>query len=104
MRRDFTYIDDIVDGIKRVMQLEKSQYSIYNIGNSRPIELMRFIELMEQTIGIPAIKNLLPMQPGDVYETFADVSKLSADTGYMPNTSLEVGIKKFLSWYLEYYK
>lgn len=104
MRRDFTYIDDIVDGITRVMHLPGKDCKIYNIGNSQPVELMRFIELMEQAIGVPAIKELLPMQPGDVYETYADVSALSADTGYKPATPLETGIKKFLDWYLSYYK
>lgn len=104
MRRDFTYIDDIVDGISRVMQLSTNNCKIYNIGNSKPVELMRFIELMEQAIGIPAVKELMPMQPGDVYETYADVSALSADTGYKPRTPLASGIKTFLDWYLDYYK
>jgi UDP-glucuronate 4-epimerase len=103
MRRDFTYIDDIVDGVSRVMQIEKPSCKIYNIGNSRPVELMDFIELMEKGIGVSANKELLPMQPGDVYETYADTSLLSFDTGYKPSTPLEKGVHKFLDWYLEYY-
>lgn len=104
MKRDFTFIDDITDGINRVMQLQPASYKIYNIGNSKPVELMDFIELMERSMGTAAIKQMLPMQPGDVFETYADTSSLSNDTGYKPSTSLEKGIKKFLDWYLEYYK
>ena len=104
MRRDFTYIDDIVDGIAKVVKMQPAGYKIYNIGNSHPIELMDFIELMEKSIGTAAIKELLPMQPGDVYETYADTTALSADTGYKPSTTLKDGITKFLSWYVEYYK
>ena len=104
MRRDFTYIDDIVDGIAKVVKMQPAGYKIYNIGNSHPIELMDFIELMEKSIGTAAIKELLPMQPGDVYETYADTTALSADTGYKPSTTLNDGIAKFLSWYVEYYK
>lgn len=103
MRRDFTYIDDIVDGITRVLQLEQPTCKIYNIGNSRPIELMDFIELMEKELGATAVKELLPMQPGDVYETYADTTSLSEDTGYKPATPLETGVKKFLKWYMDYY-
>ncbi|RYF78210.1 MAG: NAD-dependent epimerase/dehydratase family protein, partial [Chitinophagaceae bacterium] len=104
MRRDFTFIDDIVDGIIKVVHLHSPSYKIYNIGNSHPIELMDFIELMEKSIGRAAAKELLPMQPGDVYETYADTSALSNDTGYKPTTTLEQGIPKFLNWYLSYYK
>lgn len=104
MRRDFTYIDDIVDGISRVVTMAPKGYKIYNIGNSSPIELMDFIELMEKSMGKPAEKELLPMQPGDVYETYADTSALSADTGYQPKTTLQEGIPRFLDWYLSYYK
>ena len=104
MRRDFTYIDDIVDGIVKVTEAQPTGNSIYNIGNSRPVELMDFIELMEKSIGKEAIKELLPMQPGDVYETYADTSALTAATGYHPTTPLEEGIPKFLEWYLSYYK
>ena len=104
MRRDFTYIDDIVGGIKKVIELQAAGYKIYNIGNSRPIELMDFIDLMEKSIGKPAVKELLPMQPGDVYETYADTTALNTDTGYQPTTTLEEGIPKFLDWYLSYYR
>lgn len=104
MRRDFTYIDDIIGGIVKVVKQQSSAYKIYNIGNSRPIELMDFIGLMEKAMGKEAKKELLPMQPGDVYETYADTSALSADTGYKPTTTLEQGIPKFLEWYLSYYK
>jgi UDP-glucuronate 4-epimerase len=103
MRRDFTYIDDIVDGIRRVISTGPAGCKIYNIGNSRPIELMDFIGLMEQTIGTPAKKELLPMQPGDVYETYADTTALSEATGYRPSVPLETGIKKFMEWYINYY-
>jgi UDP-glucuronate 4-epimerase len=104
MKRDFTYIDDIVDGISRVLKMQPAAYKIYNIGNSKPVDLMDFIELMEKSMGTVAIKEMLPMQPGDVFETYADTSSLSADTGYKPATSLEKGIEKFLHWYRNYYK
>ena len=104
MRRDFTYIDDIVDGVSRVVKMKPKGYKIYNIGNSHPIELMDFIELMEKSMGAHAMKELLPMQPGDVYETYADTKALSNDTGYKPTTTLKEGITKFLNWYEEYYK
>jgi len=104
LKRDFTYVDDIVDGIERVMQLSPEKYKIYNIGNSKPVDLMEFISLIEKGLGKEARKELLPMQPGDVHETYADTTLLSADTGYKPNTPLEKGIGKFLAWYLEYYK
>jgi len=103
MRRDFTYIDDIVDGICRVIKVQRPSCKIYNIGNSRPIELMNFIELMERSIGVSAVKELLPMQPGDVYETYADTTSLSDDTGYKPSTPLEKGVEYFLDWYMHYY-
>jgi UDP-glucuronate 4-epimerase len=104
MRRDFTFIDDIVDGISRVVKKQPASYKIYNIGNSKPVDLMDFIDLMEKSIGISAIKDLLPMQPGDVYETYADTTSLREDTGYQPRTSLKEGVEKFLQWYLNYYK
>ena len=78
-------------------------YRIYNIGNSQPVELMRFIEVIEDTLGIKARKNLMPMQPGDVLETYADTSALKAATGFEPKTGLEEGIAKFVSWYQSYY-
>lgn len=104
LKRDFTYVDDVVDGIEKVMQLKPQAYKIYNIGNSKPVDLMEFIELMEKGLGKKARKELLPMQPGDVHETYADTTLLTADTGYKPNTPLANGIEKFLAWYLEYYK
>lgn len=104
MRRDFTFIDDIVGGIKKVLEMQPPGYKIYNIGNSRPVDLMDFIALMEKSIGQPAVKEFLPMQPGDVYETYADTTELNTDTGYHPTTTLEEGIPKFLEWYLAYYR
>lgn len=103
MRRDFTYIDDIVNGITGVLNIEKPSCKIYNIGNSRPVELMDFIELVEKSIGVTAQKELLPMQPGDVFETYADTTALSNDTGYKPSTPLEDGVPKFLRWFMDYY-
>lgn len=104
MRRDFTYIEDIVDGIDRVLSMQPAPYKIYNIGNSKPVDLMDFISLIENAMGLTTIKEMLPMQPGDVYETYADTTALSADTGYKPTTSLENGVSKFLNWYMDYYK
>ena len=103
MRRDFTYIDDIVEGILKVANARPDGYKIYNIGNSKPVELLDFINLMEKAIGVPAIKELLPMQPGDVYETYADTTLLATDSGYRPSTPLEKGITEFLNWYKDYY-
>jgi UDP-glucuronate 4-epimerase len=104
MRRDFTYIDDIVDGICKVIEMAPKGARIYNIGNSQPVDLMDFIALMEKSIGKPAIKEMLPMQPGEVYETYADTTALSKDTGYQPSTPLPKGVEKFLQWYLQYYR
>ncbi|RYZ30950.1 MAG: NAD-dependent epimerase/dehydratase family protein [Chitinophagaceae bacterium] len=104
MRRDFTFIDDIVEGIKKVIERPAAGYKIYNIGNSKPVDLMNFIQLIENAIGKEAIKEMLPMQPGEVYETYADTTLLSNDTGYKPSTPLSEGVQKFLSWYLNYYK
>jgi UDP-glucuronate 4-epimerase len=104
MRRDFTYIGDIVEGIRNIIKLPPPAYKIYNIGNSKPVDLMDFIELIEKSMGVKAIKEMLPMQPGEVYETYADTSSLSADTGYKPSTPLSEGVTKFLAWYLDYYK
>lgn len=103
MRRDFTYIDDIVDGIIKVIEKGSNAYEIFNIGNSRPIDLMEFIGLMEKEMGQEAEKEMLPMQPGDVYETYADTSALTQKTGYKPSTNLPDGIKKFLDWFKNYY-
>ncbi len=109
MKRDFTYIDDIVEGIVRVINqipqpLSSSvPYKIYNIGNNQPVELGQFIEVLEDCIGKKAIKEFLPMQPGDVPLTYADVDDLIKDVGFQPHTSLETGLKKFVSWYKNYY-
>lgn len=110
MKRDFTYIDDIVEGIVRVMnKIPQSEslsvpYKIYNIGNNQPIELGHFIEVLENCLGKKAIKEFLPMQPGDVPMTYANVEDLIKDVGFQPNTSLEVGLEKFVSWYKNYYQ
>jgi len=121
MKRDFTYIDDIVEGIIRVIDnppagdknwngkkpessSSKAPYKIYNIGNSNPVRLMDFIEAIEKELGSVAKKNLLPMQPGDVPSTWADVTDLSEQLNYKPNTSVQTGIKNFIAWYKEFYK
>lgn len=120
MRRDFTYIDDIVEGVYRVMQRtpvpnpawsgeapdpssSTAPYRIYNIGNNNTVELGRFIEVLEEALGKKAVKNLLPMQPGDVAATYANVDDLIADTGFQPATSVEQGVAAFVRWYREYY-
>ncbi len=122
MQRDFTYIDDIVEGVVRVLDkipepnsnsLESGNtptstpsnapYKIYNIGNNQPVELMHFIGVLENCLGIEAQKKLLPLQPGDVPVTYADVDDLVRDVGFRPNTPIEVGIKRFVSWYSSYY-
>jgi UDP-glucuronate 4-epimerase len=118
LERDFTYVDDIVEGIVRVIdssfhknqnqetsiQHPKTLYSIYNIGNGNPVKLLDFIETMETALGRKAIKEFLPMQPGDVYKTFADVTALNNDFGYEPHTSIQKGIGEFVKWFKEYYK
>lgn len=104
-RRDFTYIDDIVEGILRVIdQPAKVRYQIYNIGNSQPEQLLTFVETLEKHLGKTAIKNLLPMQAGDVQDTYADVSDLMRDFDYSPKTPLDVGIEKFVAWYKTFYE
>ena len=120
MMRDFTYIDDIVEGIVRVLdrppagsavwQPERpdpasssARYKIYNIGNNSPVQLMDFIEAIERAAGRTAEKIFLPMQPGDVKSTFADISDLETDTGYRPGTPLGEGIKRFVEWYRQFY-
>lgn len=117
MKRDFTYVDDVVEGItrllKRIPQTRPNQgpgtqdstapYKIYNIGNHSPVELLRFIEVIEETMGKPAEKNMKPMQPGDVPATYADVEPLMQDIGFKPETPIEVGIQKFVDWYQSYY-
>lgn len=115
MKRDFTYIDDIVTGVINVMKKTPSEtedgapYKVYNIGNNKPENLLYFVETLEKCLiseGIidkPAEKEFLPMQPGDVYQTYADVDELVRDFGFKPNTSLEEGLSKFAKWYKEYY-
>jgi UDP-glucuronate 4-epimerase len=111
MERDFTYVDDIVEGVVRVMdKIPKPQasefttaeapYKIYNIGNNQPITLERFIKAIEQATGKQAVRNNLPMQAGDVPRTYADVADLMGDVGFKPATEIEVGIGKFVEWYL----
>ena len=110
MYRDFTYIDDIVRGIENMLcnPPKKNEYGdsykIYNIGNNKPEKLMYFIETLEKAIGKQAKKEYLPMQPGDVYQTYADVSELVRDFDFKPNTSIEEGLRKFAEWYKLYYK
>jgi UDP-glucuronate 4-epimerase len=107
MKRDFTYVDDIAQGVIATLDHppldSKPPYAVFNIGNSEPVELLRFIEIMEQAWGRPAVKEMLPMQPGDVPATYADTSALERVTGFKPSTSLEEGIGKFVDWYREFY-
>ncbi len=119
-RRDFTYIDDIVEGVVRVLDRipepdtgwsgdapdpgsSRAPYRLYNIGNNEPVELMRYIEVLEDCLGRKAEKNLLPLQPGDVPDTYADVQDLVRDTGYRPATPVEEGVRRFVDWYREFY-
>jgi UDP-glucuronate 4-epimerase len=121
MKRDFTYVDDIVECIARVVpNIAKANpmwsgmtpdpatsfapYKIYNIGNNKPIELMPFIEVIENKLGKKAIKNLMPIQGGDVPETYADIDDLIRDVDFKPSTPIEVGVGKFVDWYIEYHK
>lgn len=109
MRRDFTYIDDIVEGVIRVAEKipepckTGARYKRYNIGNHQPVELERFIEILEGALGVKADKRYLPMQPGDVPATYADVDDLMRDISFRPDTPLEEGIGKFVAWYREYH-
>jgi UDP-glucuronate 4-epimerase len=119
-RRDFTYVGDIAEGVVRAVDrpaqgnsswdgdapdpgTSTAPYRLYNIGNNAPVELMRYIEVIEQCLGKQAQKNLLPLQQGDVPDTYADVEDLVRDVGYRPATSVEEGIRNFTTWYLEYY-
>lgn len=110
MQRDFTYIDDVVEGIIRVLHQPPNldttipPYKLYNIGNNQPVTLMRFIEVIETAMGKTADKNFLPMQPGDVPATYADVDALMKDVGFQPKTPIEEGIQKFVTWYRSYYQ
>lgn len=111
LERDFTYIDDITEGVVRVIETplkklnkEKGLYKLYNIGNSQSVKLMVFIETIEEYLALSAKKNMMPMQPGDVERTWANVDDLIRDYDYSPNTSIKVGIKNFIDWYKSYYK
>jgi UDP-glucuronate 4-epimerase len=121
MQRDFTYIDDIVEGVFRIIDkipvpnpdwhgdhpdpaTSFAPYKIYNIGNNRPVGLLEFIHILEKQLGRKAKLNLLPIQPGDVPRTFADIDDLMRDVGFKPLTSIEDGIRQFVEWYREYYK
>lgn len=120
MRRDFTYIDDIVEGVVRTLDhtaalnsqwdgakpdpgTSSAPYRLYNIGNNNPVELMYLIELLEKKLGVTAQKNMLPMQPGDVPATYADVDALSTAVGFKPATPIEVGVERFVAWYRKFY-
>ncbi|CAK0763165.1 Protein CapI [Gammaproteobacteria bacterium] len=118
-RRDFTYIDDIIEGVIRVLDripepnstwkggdpgTSLAPYRLYNIGNQHPVDLMRYIEVLEDCLGQRAIKNFLPLQDGDVPDTYADVTDLVQDVGFKPDTSVEIGISRFVAWYREYFQ
>jgi len=120
-RRDFTYIDDIVEGVIRTLDrpaqtdeswqgtapnpaTSKAPWRVYNIGAQNPVNLLKFIETLEQALGVKAEKELLPMQPGDVPDTYADVESLVNDTGYRPSVNIEQGIGEFVKWYRAFYK
>ena len=120
MRRDFTYIDDVIDGLEKVLlqppapdaawnpalpdpSSSSAPYRVYNIGNNNAVELEQFIAVLERALGIPAKRNLLPMQEGDVAATYADVTPLHTAVGFTPRTSIEEGIPRFVEWYKEYY-
>lgn len=109
MRRDFTYIDDIVKGVENILcnppafDGDGAAYKIYNIGNNKPEKLMDYISVLERCLGREARKEYLPMQPGDVYETYADVEELMRDYGFKPSTGIEEGLSRFAQWFLAYY-
>ena len=119
-RRDFTYVEDIAEGVARACErvaqpspewnsaspdpsTSRVPFRLYNIGNHQPVELMRYIEVIEECLGRKAEKRFLPLQPGDVPETFADIEDLARDVGYRPATPIEVGVRRFVDWYCEYY-
>ena len=120
LKRDFTYVDDIVDGVIRVLDRPPAEgaaspaaavdpsraapHRVYNIGNSDPVELNRFIAVLEECLGRPAIRREVPMQPGDVYATYADVADLERDTGFSPSTPIETGLARFVEWFTRYYQ
>jgi UDP-glucuronate 4-epimerase len=120
MQRDFTFVDDIVEGVLRTLDhvpagnaawssdepdpaSSRAPYKIYNIGNHQPVELLRLIEVLEEAIGLPAKKRMLDMQPGDVPATYADVDDLTRDVGFAPATPIEEGVSRFVNWYREYF-
>jgi UDP-glucuronate 4-epimerase len=118
MQRDFTYIDDVVEAITRVVErppkgsvlqdgagisVSKAPYKIYNLGNHQPVDLLKFIEILERAVGIEARKTFLPMQPGDVVTTYAKMDDLYQATGFRPSTPIEEGLSRFVNWYREYY-
>lgn len=109
MYRDFTYIDDIVRGVENILCNPPAEngkgvrYKIYNIGNNKPVKLMEYVETLERCLGKEAVKEYLPMQPGDVYQTYADVSDLMRDYDFKPDTSIEEGLSRFVEWYKSYY-
>lgn len=119
-RRDFTYVDDIVEGVIRVLDKpaepnpewnganpdpgsSRAPWRVYNIGNHKPVELLDYISAIESSLGMTAEKELLPLQPGDVPDTFADVEDLVREFDYQPSTSVEEGVERFVDWYREYY-
>ena len=107
MRRDFTYIDDIVEGIVRLVDARPAgtpPYELFNIGNNNPVQLLDFIATLEELLGVKAQKELLPMQPGDVPATYADIDALAAKVGFSPSTPLRAGLERFVAWYRDYYK
>ncbi len=110
MWRDFTYIDDIVEGITKILvsppkvNENGDQYKVYNIGNNKPEKIMDYFKALEDALGVKMKKNYLPMQPGDVYQTYANVDDLINDFGFKPSTSIEDGLNSFATWYKEYYK
>ena len=120
MIRDFTYIDDIVSGVKGAIlnsskvtesdnvklkpSISSAPYRIFNLGNNQPVTLENFINAIEASVGKKAIKEYLPMQPGDVKKTFANIDKAGESLGFVPTTSIEEGVKKFVDWYIEYYE
>ncbi|MBO9488983.1 NAD-dependent epimerase [Endozoicomonas sp. G2_1] len=121
MRRDFTYIDDIVEGVIRVQDIipkaddtwkvetgnaatSSAPYRVFNIGNGNPVKLMEFVQSLERSLGLEANKNFMPMQPGDVYQTYAEVEDLFEVTGHRPSVSVADGVERFVNWYREFYK
>ena len=110
MYRDFTYIDDIIEGIYRLLnKIPKNDssgvpFKVYNIGNNKPVKISEFVSILEKEIGKEAVKKYLPMQLGDVYQTYADIEELKKETGFTPSVSIEEGLHNFISWYKKFYK